>query len=297
MTPRIGFTYLPSLPPQRLGSIARAVDAHLDELWVWEDCFAQSGLASAAIALAVTERMRVGLGIMPTPLRNVALCAMEVATLARTFPGRFRPGIGHGVQEWMGQVGARAASPLTLLEEYGVALAALLRGEEVSVAGRYVTLEAVRLAWPPEDPLPLLVGAEGPKTMAVAGRVGDGVISTWIDDATFVRDRELADAARAEARPVGSGGADRAPLEHVCTLVVARGADGADRAAEELRRWFREPSPDMVAVGDAASIAEAIRRRARLGAGTVVLQPTAEEPDLEELIAFVGTQVRPLVRR
>ena len=40
---------------------------------------------------------------------------MEIATIERLFPGRFVPAIGHGVQRWMGQVGARVESPLTLL--------------------------------------------------------------------------------------------------------------------------------------------------------------------------------------
>src|SRR3712207_6924974 len=47
----------------------------------------------------------------PVPLRNVALTAMELATLGRLFPGRIRGGVGHGVQEWMAQVGARVESP------------------------------------------------------------------------------------------------------------------------------------------------------------------------------------------
>ena len=88
---------------QAVARLAQSVEsAGLDELWVWEDCFKQSGVASAAVALASTGRIRVGIGLMPTPLRNVALTAMEVATLARVFPGRLMPGVGHGVQEWMG---------------------------------------------------------------------------------------------------------------------------------------------------------------------------------------------------
>ena len=47
----------------------------------------------------------MGIGLLPVPLRNVALTAMELATLERLFPGRLAPGIGHGVLDWMGQVG------------------------------------------------------------------------------------------------------------------------------------------------------------------------------------------------
>ena len=49
-------------------------------------------------------------------------------------PGRFVPVVGHGVQSWMGQVGGRVESPLTLLREYVVALSRLLAGETVKMA-------------------------------------------------------------------------------------------------------------------------------------------------------------------
>src|ERR1039457_3428645 len=60
-------------------------------------------------ARAWTASARIGLGLMPVPLRNPALAAMEVATLARMFPGRFVPAAGHGDLAWMDQVGAGCA--------------------------------------------------------------------------------------------------------------------------------------------------------------------------------------------
>src|SRR5581483_8617042 len=146
----VGAVFLPQFPPERLRGIVRAAeDAGLDELWLWEDCFWESGIATAAAVLAWTQRLRVGIGLLPVPLRNVALTAMEAATLGRLFPGRVQVGVGHGVQEWMGQVGARVESPLTLLREYLAARRALLRGERVSTDGRYVRLDRVALEWPP----------------------------------------------------------------------------------------------------------------------------------------------------
>ena len=105
--PALGVVLVPTLPPEALRPLAVAADRHLDELWLWEDCFKESSIAAAGAALAWTERVRVGIGLAPVPLRNVALLAMELATLHRLFPGRLLPGIGHGVQDWMGQVGAR----------------------------------------------------------------------------------------------------------------------------------------------------------------------------------------------
>ena len=73
---------------------------------------------------------------------------MEAAFLYRMFPGRPILGVGHGVQDWMGQVGARAGSPLTLLREHLTALRALRAlpaGETVTTKGRYVALDDVTL--------------------------------------------------------------------------------------------------------------------------------------------------------
>jgi alkanesulfonate monooxygenase SsuD/methylene tetrahydromethanopterin reductase-like flavin-dependent oxidoreductase (luciferase family) len=145
-------------------------------LWLWEDCFLESGIACASAALAWTSRLKVGVGLLPVPLRNVALTAMEAATLERLFPGRVTIGVGHGVQDWMGQVGARVASPLTLLREYTGALKALLAGDRVTVQGRYVKLDGVALDWPPAAPMPIYVGGHGQKTLDLAGEVGDGTI-------------------------------------------------------------------------------------------------------------------------
>jgi alkanesulfonate monooxygenase SsuD/methylene tetrahydromethanopterin reductase-like flavin-dependent oxidoreductase (luciferase family) len=115
----LGVVFRPQLPPERLRDVARAADdAGLEELWLWEDCFFESGIASAAAALAWTQRLRVGVGLLPVPLRNVALTAMEPATLHRLFPQRVILGVGHGIQEWMAQAGARVDSPMTLLREH-----------------------------------------------------------------------------------------------------------------------------------------------------------------------------------
>lgn len=173
----LGVVFPPHQPPARLREVALAAeDSGVPELWLWEDCFYTSGLTAASAALSWTTQLRVGIGLMPVPLRNVALSAMEIATMAQLFPERFLAGIGHGVPSWMAQAGAAVASPLTLLDEYATALRALLNGETVSRRGVYVQLDQVQLAYPPASVPPLLIGAIGPKTLALAGEVGDGVL-------------------------------------------------------------------------------------------------------------------------
>jgi alkanesulfonate monooxygenase SsuD/methylene tetrahydromethanopterin reductase-like flavin-dependent oxidoreductase (luciferase family) len=256
--PTIGVTFRPQSPPEVLRDVALAAEAaDIAQLWLWEDCFCEGGLTAATAALAWTERLQVGVGLLPVPLRNPALAAMEIATVARTFPGRFRPGLGHGVLEWMEQVGARVPSPMTLLREYTAAVRDLLHGRTVDVEGRYVRLRDVTLDWPPASPPPLLVGGRGPKTVGLAGELADGVILDSVLSLDQVREG-VANAA-AGLREAGRAGE---PFDTVVFVEVdAAGADLEDRIDESIAAF------------------------AEIGATTVVFQPTGETPDPLPIIA------------
>ncbi|MER5290970.1 LLM class flavin-dependent oxidoreductase [Streptomyces pharetrae] len=286
----LGAVFRPQLPPERLRALARlADDTGLDELWLWEDCFLEGGISTAAAALAWTERVRVGVGLLPVPLRNVAVTAMEAASLHRMFPGRAIVGVGHGVQDWMGQVGARAESPVTLLREYLAALRALLRGERVSTEGRYVRLDDVALDWPPFEPAEVLAGVTGPRSLRLSGEAADGTILTAVTPPDGVRRaRRLIDEGRAAAGRTE-------PHRIVVYLLTATGPDASARLRAELTAEGFADVPELGVAGDAKDVAEAVGRLVEAGAGTVVLQPTADEPDPEGFVRFAAEQVRPLV--
>src|SRR4051812_1162611 len=188
MHPVTGVVFRPQSPPEDLRAVVEYADAAgLEELWLWEDCFLEGGLSTAAVALAWSTRLRIGIGLLPVPLRNPAVAAMEIATLARLFPDRLVVALGHGVQEWMVQVGAAVDSPMTLLREHTTAVRSLLAGERVTVDGRYVRLDGGALDRPPPTPPRLLVGARGPRTMSLAGEISDGVLLDTVTDPDAVR--------------------------------------------------------------------------------------------------------------
>jgi alkanesulfonate monooxygenase SsuD/methylene tetrahydromethanopterin reductase-like flavin-dependent oxidoreductase (luciferase family) len=262
-------------PPEDLVDAARAAErAGVSELWLWEDCFRESAFASVSAALAVTSRLRVGIGIAPMPLRNVAATAMEIATLARMFPGRTLPGVGHGVQSWMSQVGARVASPLTLMREYVPALHSLLAGETVTVEGRYVSLDAVRLDWPPSNVPLVYAAAEGPKTLLTAGAVADGVV---LDSRHTVG--ELATAIARVRSGRNEAGLEGEP-DIVAYAAAAFGPDGLDRVAAQ---WDGDVPSDIAQraiTGTVEQVADGVRQLADAGVHHVVLLPPRTEPDL-----------------
>ncbi len=243
-----GVVFRPQCPPEELrAAVAAAEDAGVDELWLWEDCFLEGGLTTAAAALAWSERITVGIGLLPVPFRNPALAAMEIATLARLFPGRLTVALGHGVQDWMRQVGAAVDSPMTLLREHTTAVRSLLRGEEVDVRGRYVSLDRVRLDWPPRQAPRLLVGGRGPRTVALAGEVSDGVLLDTITDPDVVRRaRELVgDAYVAAYTPIEPGTSPEAIHAWVAELAAA----GADTVVVQATDEDPDHGPLIAALG------------------------------------------------
>lgn len=286
MSPRVGTVFLPGWPPELIVDLAGAAErAGLDDLWFWEDCFNAAGPSSAAIALASTTHITVGIGLMPAPLRQVALTAMEVSTLQRAFPGRFVPVIGHGVQRWMAQLGVKPASMLTLLTEYAVALRRLLAGEEVTVDGDYVHLDGVKLEHPPAEQH-LLVGGEGPKTLALAATYGDGTMLT-----SAISEERI----RQSIATVRATSGDR-PHEIVGHLMVFRGDGAAARAEQHLRGWPEGATGVVVEGADqAAQVAAAVDRVAALGMSTVLVHSVDEEPDPVGFVEWVGREVKPLV--
>jgi alkanesulfonate monooxygenase SsuD/methylene tetrahydromethanopterin reductase-like flavin-dependent oxidoreductase (luciferase family) len=184
----IGLSFHRSFPPALVADFARRLDAGgADEIWIIEDSFFTAGASLAATALAVTERLRVGIGILPVVSRNPAVTAMEVATLCELAPGRVMPGLGHGVQSWMAQMGVKAASPLTAFEEVMDSVRRLLAGETVSTQGQYVKLDEVKLDRPPRQLPKLLAGVSGPKSLALAGRVAGGLVLAEPASPTYVR--------------------------------------------------------------------------------------------------------------
>lgn len=265
---RLGLIFPPDRPPELLRSVAQAADgAGLEQLWLWEDCFKESGIAAAAAVLAWTDRLTVGIGLLPVPLRNVALTAMEIATMERLFPGRLVAGVGHGVAEWMGQVGARAASPMTLLGEYTAALRSLLHGDRLTTSGRYVQLADVALDWPPSPPPRLLVGAVRERTVRLAGELADGVILSGETTPDAVRDVEVQlQAARVEAGRSGDAPPD------VVAFMPVEGQLGSTQVANRVAEYVHAGATHVVllAVGD-------------------------DGPELADYATFVAREVRPLV--
>ncbi|MFB9902628.1 TIGR03557 family F420-dependent LLM class oxidoreductase [Allokutzneria oryzae] len=194
-------------PRELVRQAQQAEDAGFSRLWIsdhfhpWNREQGQSpfvwsviGALSEATSLPITTAVTC-----PTVRTHPAVIAQAAATAAVQCRGGFTLGVGSGEalnEHILGDHWPPADVRLDMLEEAVELICALHRGDDVSYRGQHYTVENARVYTLPEQPVPIYVSAFGPKSAKLAGRIGDGFIST-------IPDKELISTFRA------SGGADR----------------------------------------------------------------------------------------
>ena len=138
--------------------------------------------------------------------------------------------------------------------------------------------------------MPLYLGGEGPKSLAFAGRSGEGVLLTAaLSEEEIARSCEIVTGAR-------NVGVVPTPLEIIAILIAATGEGSDHRVRREVLRWDKPEGVVVGVAGEADAIARAILSLTDLGVTAVAIQPTDDEPDLEGFIEFLGSKVRSLLQ-
>ncbi|MBI5931315.1 MAG: LLM class flavin-dependent oxidoreductase [Chloroflexi bacterium] len=248
----LGLMFQREYPPEELGAFTKEVEAlGLDELWVVEDCFYAGGIAQAATALAHSTQIQVGLGIIPAVSRNPAFTALEIASLARIAPARFIAGIGHGVTEWMQQIGAFPKSQLAAIEEATRAVKGILSGENYSLDGQWTQLKDIQLVHVPAVIPPIYLGVRSAKSLQISGRVADGSILAEGCSPAYIRwAREQID--------IGRQAAGRTDHHHITLYIYwsmdedATVAEGRvrERLANNMAGGYKDPYQEALGIAD-----------------------------------------------
>lgn len=181
-------------PPQALVEQARRAEqagfafaAISDHYHPWIDKQGHSPFVWGVLGgiAQATTRLRLGTAVTcPTIRTHPAIIAQAAATAAAMMPGRFFLGVGTGEklnEHILGTHWPETEVRAEMLEEAVAVIRALWQGEMVSHHGRHFTVENARLYTLPEQPPPIYVAAGGPSTAELAGRIGDGLISTAPD--------------------------------------------------------------------------------------------------------------------
>jgi len=216
---RLGVT-----PPVEVAGMRAGVDLAVraeslgyTDVWTAEVGAVDAFAPLAAVAVR-TERVRLGTGLIPVYTRPPALVAMSAAAIQELSGGRFVLGIGASspaiVGGWMGMP---FTDPVERVEEYVVLVREMLAGHKVSHDGPTVRSDGFRLQVAVERPVPIHVGALGPRMCRLAGRLADGVLFFLMTPAGVRRAlEEVATGAR-------EAGRDPTEVEAFIRLPVVQG--------------------------------------------------------------------------
>jgi probable F420-dependent oxidoreductase len=227
MSLTFGVTVLPDPPYQRLIELLQMAEREGFEYgWTYDShVLWQDSVPTLALAADATERIKLGHMVTNPGTREPTVVASAYATLHDISDGRMVMGIGRGdsARRYIGQKPVKVGP----FEEALKMIKPFMNGERVHWNDTDIELAWVR---PELPPIEMHVAGYGPRVLAVAGRVGDGVIIQLADPDIISWTMETARAAAAEA------GRDPAALK--CIVCAPTHISDDLAAAREQVRWF-----------------------------------------------------------
>ncbi len=184
MTKRVAI-YLQDAHDLREGlDIARyAEEKGFEAVWQAESRLVRDAIVPMAAYAAVTERIKVGSGVINNWTRNIGLLAATFLTLDDLAPNRIICGIGAWWDPLAKNVGINRTKPLKAMEETVTVMRRLLNMERVTFEGEFVNVHGIELdvVHGRREPrnVPIYIGATGDKMMEMAGRIADGVVMNY----------------------------------------------------------------------------------------------------------------------
>lgn len=154
-----------------------------EAVWQAESRLVRDAIVPMAAYAAVTERIKVGSGVINNWTRNIGLLASTFLTLDDLAPNRMICGIGAWWDPLARNVGIERRKPLTAMRETVTILRRLLNMERVTFHGEFVHVDEIELdvVHGRREPrnVPIMVGATGDKMMTLTGEISDGVVLNY----------------------------------------------------------------------------------------------------------------------
>jgi alkanesulfonate monooxygenase SsuD/methylene tetrahydromethanopterin reductase-like flavin-dependent oxidoreductase (luciferase family) len=252
---------LDGLPADELPAIAAEAERRgFRTVLAAETTGADPFVACAAMS-AATRSILVGTGIAGIHGRSAASTAMAAASLATLSGGRFVLGLGLQSKRLVEGSHGAVHGGLRAMRETIHVVRRLLAGETVAFRGETVRVDGHRLGFPPRGPVPIHVGALGPRMLELAGETADGLLG-WFCSRPFL-DRVVRPRLDAGARRIGRS-LDEFDLTWMLPVLVSEDPGARDLLRPYVATYLTAgwPSYDRVAeVSGFGQAAADLRRR------------------------------------
>jgi 5,10-methylenetetrahydromethanopterin reductase len=145
-------------------------------LWITDHFNNRNVYVSLATIAAYTEKIKFGPGVTNPYLVHPVITAQAVATLNEIAPGRVTCGLGVGDKTTLQMLGMEQAKPLAAIKESVRIIREVTSGKTLEMQGEIFKVSRAKLNFKVTNPIPIFIGAQGPKMLALAAEIGDGVL-------------------------------------------------------------------------------------------------------------------------
>ena len=249
--PAVGVWVFPEAPAPELVDLARHVEAlGLDELWVGDEGPARDPFAVLAAAAVVTDRIRLATGVTNPYVRHPGVAAASMLTIHELSGGRAVLGVGAGGQRSLAPFGLHASRPVDRVREFLDIARAVATG---TPAAGYSPCDVAVTEASAGAPLPVFVGARGPRLNRLASERADGAFVAGMppfrypDVVGWARSQRPIDIALYPSVAFTEKAVGATPARN--DLGAARHPAGSTRGAQarRRRRGGRPPRPSGTA--------------------------------------------------
>jgi probable F420-dependent oxidoreductase len=246
-----------------------------DSVWLPESVGREAFTELTALVL-VSERIRVGTGIVPVFTRLPTVAAAAMAAAATLAPGRVILGLGIGHKRAMEEGhGVQFSQPLQHVREFASIARRVLQDGQVSYTGEAYTIKHFQLDAPLPGPVPVYLAALRPQMLRLAGEIADGVLLNW---ATLDHMPQAIEYVRQGAEAAGRNLQDLQIACYLRTCVTDRPDMVEQASREQIARYssmvyYRRYFASLGFTAEADALERAWQRGDRAAAIDAVSQP------------------------
>jgi len=164
-------------PNETIGLIRMAEKLGYDFIWIPDEKFYRDVYAILMLCALNSRNVRMGTCVTDPYIRPPVLTAAAIATISEASKGRAVLGIGAGDSFQLKNIGLQRRKPVQAIREAVEVIRLISKSDSaIDYKGEIIELSNVKLDFECEYEIPIYIAGRGPRTLQLAGEVGDGVI-------------------------------------------------------------------------------------------------------------------------
>jgi 5,10-methylenetetrahydromethanopterin reductase len=286
MALKFGIEFVPKDPYWKIAAYAiQAENNGFSNLWITDHFGNRNVYVTLAAAALYTKKITFGTGVTNPWMINPVITAQSIATLNELAPGRVVLGMGAGDKTTLEAVGVEMNKPLAAVRESIEIFRKLTAGENVAYQGEIFKTAGAKFNFKTKNKIAVYVGAQGPKMLEMAGKIGDGVLV----NASHPSDISFAVQMASEGMKQAGKSIEDVDIAAYASFSVNEDPKKAVKAASPVVAFIVAGSPTQVLEKHGINPSKADEIRAALKAGDFPKAIGAVTPEMINAFSICGT--------